>query len=331
MKKGVGEAQAKSFIGKTKSFIKQLKEIKTAITSFKATENIFGNFMEMYLQEVHFKNVTQASEGYVSAVKEISTQYNNRKKTIDSALATLSGLKIRNLELERKLTETLAELNGVFERTDMLSFMRISKPAFDELISNFNQFNATSTQLINDIKNFNISQLTIAAEKKLIDLDKSELKEDWTFVEDSENLIDIQQRFAKLRNSYADLDILAGNHKTQLSTKFSEGNILLKNCEQYLSKDQLAKIGTVITEMGIKIESVNTHIKKGELIESLKIAVDSDFESLGPILKSMFNPKKDYSIESIESEFKLDKNRAKSFVKFLEENKVLTPTYRIVK
>ncbi len=331
MKKGVGENQAKSFISKTKSFIKQLKEIKAAITSFKATDNIFGNFMELYLQEVHFKNVSQASEAYVSAIKEISTQYNNRKKTIDSALTTLSDLKIRDPELERKLTETLTELNGVFERTDMISFMRISKQTFDELIAEYNQFHATSTQLLNDIKNFNISQLTIAAEKGLIDEDKAEIKNAWTFIQDSENLNEVQQRFLKMRNHYATLEILAGNHKNHLSTKFSEGNILLKNCEQYLSEEQLEKIGNVILIMGNKIESVNTCIRKGELIESLKITVDLDFESLGPILKSMFNPEKDYTIDSIENEFNLDKTRAKNFIKFLEENKVLIPTYRIAK
>jgi hypothetical protein len=83
--------------------------------------------------------------------------------------------------------------------------------------------------------------------------------------------------------------------------------------------------------MGNKIESVNILIRKGDLIDALKISVDSDFESLGPILKSMFKAGNNYTVESIESEFNLDKNRAKDFIKFLEENKVLVPTYRVVK
>lgn len=326
-----GENYAESAIHKTNSFGEQLNKIEKSINSFNPKDNIFTNFIELYQNQRQLDNVALLSDSYVKDLQDVLSQYRTRKKTIEVALGELENLKISNPDLEKKLTELLEGLNGVFERPDMVQYMKVTKQDYEILFGESTQFCAKSTQLVADINNFKFKQLEIAVEKGLIEDDLADLKENWGFIQKINTFNEIESTFNELRGKYAELEAFASEHKNQLSTQFTEGNIILKNCEKFVSEQNLKDIRKVIDNMGEKIDSCSDLIKQDQLIESLQISVDSDFESLGPILKSMFKPDKDYSVQTIAEEFNLDETRSKSFIKFLEENQVLTPLYRVTK
>lgn len=326
----IGEQLSEKFEEKTTQFIRSLDLIKNSINSFKSTENSIVNFVELYYHEHRMKSVLFTSTEYINQLKEISHIYHERTSTIKNAFIVLKKIQFKNSRLESELRSLSMDTEKIFEQVNMLEYAEKIRPSFDEVFSTYSQFSTRAKILEGEIKSFNIDELERAVKNGILDLSNKTVSDEWKIVQESTDIDKVDQKFKNLRSLYTDLDIKAENHIKEITNKNSDGKILVQKCELYLKDDQLESIQKIIKTMEAKIDVANTNYKKGNFSSVFSITIDKEFGQLGPKFKSLFEPNKEYTLESLQKEFNIDEKKASEFVKFLIENKVLIATYKVV-
>ncbi|HQJ87975.1 MAG TPA: hypothetical protein PLY91_05475 [Methanoregulaceae archaeon] len=326
----IGAEHAQDAINKNTMFYGQLSNIKNTAVTLEPVDNVFTNFLNLYQSRKDFRNVQETAGRFNSTIREVSSQYEIRKRSIETAKSKLSKLKFKNPKLANRLEDELRDIKKVFQRPDKLEYLGSSKWQFEQLMTTVSQFAFSATQKADDISKFRIGQLEEAIGRGILDYDGEKLRKFWRFVNESDDLEKIEPKFLELRNQYAALGELAVQHKDKLYIKYSDGKKLLQTCEKYLSEKHLKKISSVIRSMEEKINQAKQLITEGELIKVFDISVDSAFESLAPTLKTLFKQDKVYSLDSLTAEFGLDTRKAREFANFLEENGVLVASFRLV-
>jgi hypothetical protein len=155
------------------------------------------------------------------------------------------------------------------------------------------------------------------------------LKNEWDLIQKNDNINVVDAKFTAFHEKYAELGEITSTHIRTLSEKYGQANTLLQRYEQFLNKKYLKEINKIIEAMDGKIEICRKLVNDGKLNEALKITLDEEIKNLGPSFKTLFKPNKEYTIQSIAHEFDLDAKKTKDFVRFLEENNILSATYKV--